>query len=331
MTLKKVAEEAGVSVSTVSRYLRGQLRLQDSTRARIDRAIRETGYQVATPPGDEYIALIVPELVNPFFSALADACASLAAEAGIDLHVAVSGRQAAREARLTRHFAEASNLAGLIYAGMNRTNAELRHAIRSGVPTVLLDEDVDVGDDVEVSTVIVDNYAGAFQATRYLTTLGHRRIAHIGGPEDLPTSVERMRGYRDAMHAAGLEVDPAAIIRGPYSEQFGAGALSHLLNLDPRPTAAFVASDIVAVGLLGGAELQGVEVPRDLSVVGLDGIRVGEWMRPRLTTLAQPVRELAAEAMTALRAAAEGTVTRQVLSLQLVVRDSAVALDDGAR
>ncbi len=330
MTLKDVAAEAGVSVSTVSRYLRGQLRLQESTRARVDRAVKKLGYHVE-PPEEGFVALIVPELANPFFAALAEACAALAAESGIELHVAVSGQQAAREARLTRHFTGASNLSGLIYAGMNRANPELRHAIRAGVPTVILDEDVDVGDDVEVSTVTVDNYAGAFQATRYLTTLGHRRIAHIGGPEDLPTSVERMRGYRDAMRAAGLEVEPAATIRGPYSERFGARALSHLVNLDPRPTAVFVASDIVAVGLLGGAELQGVEVPRDLSVVGLDGIRVGEWMRPRLTTLVQPVRELASEAMTALRAAGEGRVTHQVLALQLVVRDSAIALADGGR
>ncbi|MEE6280204.1 LacI family DNA-binding transcriptional regulator [Georgenia sp. MJ170] len=329
MTLSEVAKEAGVAASTVSRYLRGQLKVQDATRDRIDEALRRTGYRPpSSDTSDDFFALIVPELANPFYAALAEACVSLAAEAGMSLLVSLSGKQAARESRLTRQVAAAPNITGLIYAGMNRTNRELRQAIAGGLPTVILDEDIELGDDVAVSTVTVDNYAGAYQATRYLTTLGHRRIAHIGGPAGLPTSLERTRGYRDAMGAAGLEVDPGLIFHGPYTERFGASVLSHLMTSAPAPTAVFVASDIVAIGLLGGADLQGVSIPRDLSVVGCDGIRTGEWVNPRLTTLVQPVRELATEAMAALESATRrpGSVTHQVLPLQLVVRDSAIPL-----
>lgn len=328
MTLTQVAREAGVSVSTVSRYLRGQLKVQDKTAQRIDNAVRKTGYQVdAGGRRDGFIALIVPELTNPFFASLAEECSTLATEAGYSLLIAASGRQHSRENALSAQLAGADSIAGLIYAGMHRTNPQLERAIASGFPVVVVDEEVDLAPSTSVSTVTVDNYGGAYQATSYLATLGHRRIAHVGGPPALLTSEDRLRGYQDALAAHGIDVDSQLVLRGPYTEQYGASVLPYLTRDGDAPTAAFVGSDIVAVGLLSGAELHGIRIPEDLSVVGCDGIHLGQWLRPQLTTLAQPVRQLAHAALEALGRAIEtpSETTRQVLPLQLVVRGSAAA------
>jgi DNA-binding LacI/PurR family transcriptional regulator len=328
MTLTNVAREAGVSVSTVSRYLRGQLKVSDKTAQRIDNAVRKTGYRVEAPvKRDGFIALIVPELTNPFFASLAEECSTLAAEAGQSLLIAASGRQQSRENALSAQLARTESVAGLIYAGMHRANPELERAIAAGVPVVVVDEEVDLAPSISVSTVTVDNYGGAYQATSYLATLGHRRIAHVGGPVGLLTSEDRLRGYRDALAAHGLDADSRLVLRGPYTEQYGASVLPYLTRDGDGPTAAFVGSDIVAVGLLSGAELHGLRIPEDLSVIGCDGIHLGQWLRPQLTTLAQPVRQLAHAALEALDRAIEtpSETSRQVLPLQLVVRGSAVA------
>ncbi|MFD7108171.1 LacI family DNA-binding transcriptional regulator [Streptomyces celluloflavus] len=332
MTLTRVAQHAGVSASTVSRYLRGQLNVQPVTAARIDAAVNELGYHPPTPPptapattGTGLVSLVLPDLVNPFFAQLADAFAAAAAARDIPLLLGVSGRHAERGARLHRLLSAAHSVEGLIYVGMRRTNEDVDRAIDEGLPVVIMDEELDLADGREVDTITVDNYGGAYQATSYLVQLGHRAIAHVAGPEELSTTQERKRGYLDAIRDAGL--DPAAqlVLHGPYTEQFGASTFPYLHRAGSAPTAVFVGSDIAAVGMLAAAELHGLRIPDDLSLVACDGIRVGQWLRPKLTTLEQPTAELAAAALDALtaRMAGNGGNLRKVLPLQLVVRGSA--------
>ncbi|RKT86970.1 LacI family transcriptional regulator/LacI family transcriptional regulator, repressor for deo operon, udp, cdd, tsx, nupC, and nupG [Saccharopolyspora antimicrobica] len=332
MTLTRVAQRAQVSTSTASRYLRGQLKVQPETAARIDAAVRELHYEVrpaATADGARehapVIALIVPELANPFFAALAEEIATAAAVSGASLVIGVTGRQAQREAKVSDFVAGTEDIDGMIYVGMHRENPRLLQAIADGLPVVVLDEEI--ANTTGVDTIGVDNYGGAYQATAYLAQLGHRRIAHIAGPRELSTTRDRLRGYRDAMEHAGLDVDEDLILHGPYTEQFGASTFPYLTGAAQPPTAVFIGSDIAAVGVLGAAELHGLSIPEDLSVVGCDGIRVGEWLRPKLTTLQQPVAELARGALELVHARITdpgGGTVRRNLPLQLVIRGSAV-------
>ncbi len=338
MTLTHVAQQAQVSVSTVSRYLRGQLRVNPDTAARIDKAVSDLGYPVAAPPpapgptsepvrgGGPVIALVVPDLVNPFFAALAEEAAAAATADGASLVVGVTGQQALREARFSDFVASSDAIDGLIYVGIHRRNPRLSRAVAEGLPVVVLDEEIASTSDVD--TISVDNYGGAYQAVSYLAQLGHRRIAHIAGPPELSTTSDRLRGYRDAMAHAGLDVDENLVLHGPYTEQFGASTFPYLAQAERTPTAVFVGSDIVAVGMLGAAELHGLRIPEDLSVVGCDGIRVGEWLRPKLTTLQQPVTDLVASALDLVRSRIEAPDRERVdkvYPLQLVIRGSAVA------
>ncbi|MCB5909856.1 LacI family DNA-binding transcriptional regulator [Streptomyces pinistramenti] len=335
MTLTRVAQHAGVSVSTVSRYLRGQLNVQPVTAARIDAAVSELGYRAPDPqPADRtpatgtgLVSLVLPDLVNPYFAQLADAFTAAAAARDIPLLLGVSGRHAERAARLNRLLSAARSVEGLIYVGMRRTNEDVDRAIDEGLPVVIIDEELELADGREVDTITVDNYGGAYQATSYLVQLGHRTIAHVAGPQELSTTQERKRGYLDAIRDAGLDPADQLVLHGPYTEQFGASTFPYLHRAGTAPTAVFVGSDIAAVGMLAAAELHGLRIPDDLSVVGCDGIRVGQWLRPKLTTLEQPTAELAAAALDALtaRIAGNGTNVRKVLPLQLVVRGSAAA------
>jgi len=319
-------------VSTVSRYLRGQLNVQPETAHRIDLAVRELDYPVpvpaqAAPRGRErrpVIALVVPDLSNPFFATLADEVAAAAAVGGASLVLGVTGQQARREERFSDFVAGTEAIDGMIYVGIHRRNPRLTEAIDDGLPVVVLDEEIAGAPDVD--TITVDNYGGAHQATAYLAQLGHRHIAHVSGPPELSTSRDRLRGYRDAIAQAGLDVDESLVLHGPYTEQFGASTFPYLTAARRPPTAVFVGSDIVAVGMLGAAELHGLRIPEDLSVVGCDGIRVGEWLRPKLTTLRQPITELATSALELIQARIDSPGrerVRKVYPLQLVVRGSA--------
>ncbi|WP_336707064.1 MULTISPECIES: LacI family DNA-binding transcriptional regulator [Oerskovia] len=348
MTLTQVAQHAGVSTSTASRYLRGQLNVQPETAARIDAAVAALDYRGATAnrgvrtarpgagphartdAGQGVVALVVPDFTNPFFTTLAEECADLAASRQIPLVVAVSGKHGERDGGLSPLIGGSDVLGGLIYLGMSRTDERLARAVEDGLPVVVIDEEIDL--DLAVDTVTVDNYGGAYQATRYLIQQGHRRIAHVAGPPELSTTQERKRGYVDALTDAGLTVDPELVRHGPYTEQFGASTFPYLTRPGNAPTAVFVGSDIVAVGMLGAAELHGIRIPEDLSVVGCDGIRIGQWLRPQLTTLEQPVAALALAAVDALeRAMARrgadapddvAEPARTVLPLHLVIRGS---------
>jgi DNA-binding LacI/PurR family transcriptional regulator len=349
MTLTQVAQHAGVSTSTASRYLRGQLNVQPDTAARIDAAVAALGYRgraaqspsrgprPATDPQARagVVALVVPDFTNPFFTTLAEECAELAASRQIPLVVAVSGKHGERDGGLSPLLGGSDVLGGLIYLGMSRTDERLARAVSDGLPVVVIDEEIDL--DLPVDTVTVDNYGGAYQATSYLIQQGHRRIAHVAGPPELSTTQERKRGYVDALTDAGLTVDPELVRHGPYTEQFGASTFPYLTRPGNAPTAVFVGSDIVAVGMLGAAELHGIRIPEDLSVVGCDGIRIGQWLRPQLTTLEQPVAALALAAVDALERAmarrkapapwppADGAgfdPARTVLPLHLVIRGS---------
>lgn len=338
VTLKSVAQRAGVSTSTASRYLRGQLNVQPETAARINEAVAAIGYRAAnTRPerGPGSIAMIVPELTNPFFASLVETCADIAAARHLPLVISVSGKSGEREEMVSELFANSQDVDGIIYLGMNRSNAVLEQAVDDGLPVVVIDEEIDL--QIPVDTVTVDNYGGAYQATSYLIHQGHARIAHVAGPPELSTTQERLRGYLDALSDAGLPSGADLVRHGPYTEQFGASVLPHLVRPGSDFTAIFVGSDIVAVGILATAELHGIRIPEDLSIVGCDGVRIGQWLRPKLTTLEQPIRALAQSALDTITqriaeragrtgvagdSAATQTPSKTVLPLQLVIRGS---------
>ena len=150
--------------------------------------------------------------------------------------------------------------------------------------------------------------------------LGHRHIAYLSGPQSLSTSKERLRGYRAALAAMDIPTNENIVFSGPYSEEFGSSIFPYLIESEPRPSAIFCGSDIAAAGLMAAAEQYGLKIPDDLSVVGCDGIHVSQWLKPSLTTLQQPIDEIALSAFNLI--ASSGECRHVQLPLNLVIRNS---------
>lgn len=332
MSMAKVAELAGVSHSTVSRYLRGTLQLSPDTEARVTSALEKVGYEPkqAGNSAQSTVVLVIPDLSNPFFAALADGISVTGASLGINVMVCVSGGSPSGEARLVQACLDWRGVAGLIFVGMSGRSGLLSKAAKR-FPVVMADERIKISGKIKIPFVGADNFSGGYQATSYLSSYGHRVIGHIGGPTELESARHRLKGYKEALTDHGLLVRDSHIFSGPYSERFGANVLTYLTRLDPAPTALFVGSDIVAVGILSAAELHGLRIPEDLSLVGFDGISLGNWLRPKLSTIRQPVNDIVKAAFAQLEAMRNGDDPQDVLlPMEMQGRESVRLLVDGA-
>ena len=330
-TIQDVARAAGVAASTVSRYLNGQLKVTPATEARLVDAVATLGY-VANVQARNLarrrsgaIGFVVPEMSNPYFGAIADHVVEAVERRGLMVLLCATRSQAVKESSYIDLLASGA-IDGMLYLGSFRSNVRLAAAIHGGLPVVVVDEPI--AGLPEVHSVVMDDYAGGYQAASYLVALGHRRIAFVSGPAELGSVQERLRGYRDALTRNGIDPEPQVRLSGQFTEQFGVSALPHLLAAAEPPTAAFVASDYIALGVLSAAEAHGIGVPGDLSIVGFDDIRFAQYVRPRLTTIRSPVDRLAQTGVELLfeRLADPSTPARtQVLPVELVIRESAAA------
>jgi LacI family transcriptional regulator, galactose operon repressor len=324
-TLRDVASRAGVASSTISRYLNGSLELPSPTRNRVQAAIAELNYRPnalarSLQAGRSHIlGLILPDLSNPFFTSVADAAAAAAYREGYSILLCATGNDPNREAHYV-NLLVAGQLDGLIYLGAHRRNSALETMRRTELPIIIVDEEIE---GVAGGRLFVDNRRGGYLATEHLLHLGHRNIAFIGGEADLLTTVERRRGYEDALLERGLIPHPNSTVLGEYTTEFGARA-AQLLLTDVAPTGIFAASDVVAIGVLQVARQLGLTIPEDLSLVGFDDIPMAEMLAPPLTTIRQPAEDLGKTAVLLLvrHLRDKAPLMRDTLGVRLRVRGS---------
>lgn len=330
-SLHEIAQAAGVSVSTVSRYVNGQLALKPDTESRVRAAMEALGYSRsargsrsrATRSG--VIGLVVPQIGSAYFGRIAERIVAAAESQGLSVLVASTLSHARKEKHYVSLLIERS-VDAVVYAGNHTSNPALSRVIESGVPVVVIDEALVDGPPVD--TVVVDDYAGAYQAVAHLTSMGHERIAFVSGPPALASVKERGRGYRDALMKAEIDPDSQVTLSGAFSEDFGVGALSHLLAADRPPTAVFAASDTIALGIMTGASNLRVRIPDDLSVVGFDDVPAAGYVSPRLTTVRTPVERMASAAVTMVIEHLDDPrcpVQRVVLPVALVLGETVAA------
>jgi DNA-binding LacI/PurR family transcriptional regulator len=216
---------------------------------------------------------------------------------------------------------------GVITAFSGLTEAHSQQLQAREIPFVLLDPTGEPGRDTP--SVGASNWSGGLSATRHLLSLGHRRIATIAGPEPTLASRARLDGYRAAMDMAGAPVDPALVRQGDFRIEGGLQHARELLALPDRPTAIFAGNDGHALGVYQAAAEAGVHIPQDLSVVGFDDLYPAQWTIPPLTTVRQPVMEMAGAAATMAIALARGEdlpQSRVEFATDLVVRGSTAPL-----
>jgi DNA-binding LacI/PurR family transcriptional regulator len=312
-TLREVAQQAGVSLATASRVASGSAAVRPETRERVERAMRDLLYvPPAAPEPFSAVGLFVPEFGNPVFAALAEAMETYAAREGLATILCNTHGSAQRELEYVRMLLE-RRVTGMVFISAEVTDVRGRHShyvqlLDRGARLVFVNGG---SEELEVTSVSVDERAAGRIATEHLAGLGHTRIGFVAGHAySLPTQ-EKSRGYHDALRAAGL--DDGLVANADFSVEGGRQGLRELLSTPAaaRPTGVICSSDLMAIGAMQEAASQGVRVPEDLSVVGFDGIDAASWTQPPLTTVEQPIDEIARTAVAALRAQVENPIDRQ--------------------
>ena len=331
-TIYHVARLAGVSTATVSRVINGGVPVSPATRQRVMDAVRELGYRPnalarSLASGQtRTVALLLPDITNPFFPELVKGVQLVADEDGYTLILCETAGDPVKEASYLTML-RGQQVDGLIAIGLTLPRDRTEQILGPDLPVVCLDRSMDLR---RASQVHVDHRQGARLATEHLLALGHRRIAHIAGPPGLRVSAARREAYQLTLREAGVRPDRSAIVEGDLTEDGGYAATLRLLERPgSAPTAVFVANDLMAIGAMAALRARGVGVPGDLSVVGFDDIHLAAYTSPPLTTVHQPAREMARRATEILLAAIgsphDRRPRRAIFDATLVVRGSSAA------
>ncbi|MFM1770182.1 MAG: hypothetical protein RJA22_2711 [Verrucomicrobiota bacterium] len=301
--LKDIAARAGVSTMSVSKALRDAPDIAATTKARIRALAEEMGYmpdtfaQALRNRQSRLFGVVISALTNPVYARMLMAIEEQAYELGYQLVFAQSLNRPDREQKVIRQMLS-RRVDGLFIAPVYRLEAtapvyqDLR---RRGTPVVLLGPKAPFCQDF--FNVETNDLAASYTATRHLLDLGHRRIAFLTGPPTVPSSVERLEGYRRALLEASLPVDDRLIFAAGGTIEEGEKAALQMLSENPGATAVQTANDLVAIGAATVFLQQGLSIPRDLSIVGFGNILVSEHFRVPLTTIRQPKYRLGSAAM----------------------------------
>jgi LacI family transcriptional regulator len=326
-TIRDVAKAANTSVGSISNYLNNTKRVSENTRERIDRAIDELGFipnsavRVVLGGRSHAIGFIIPDAGNPFLTEVARGIEDVAIDARNVVIICNTASDPNREAHYARALSE-MRVVGAIVMALSTTEAHMRTLEASGAAVVVLGASAQGS---RFPTVGTDNEQGGFLATQHLLERGHRDIAFIGGPGADQAIQDRLAGSRRAFAEAG--VDPEKIRRvdahgGTLSSRMAAA--EEVLSLQPRPTAAVCANDLIALALETVLLREDVSVPEEFALVGYDDIEAAETAPVPLTTVRQPKYELGRAAAELVLELAAGVTPQHhnVFPAELIIRSS---------
>jgi LacI family repressor for deo operon, udp, cdd, tsx, nupC, and nupG len=330
ITIFDVARRAGVSTATVSRALAFPDRVAEPTRAAVFAAIAEVGY---TPNASarnlrarktRMVLALIPGMDNAFFTPILNAIEDKLSDAGYGLIMGDTRNDARKEFHYTR-LIRAGQVDGVVLLIGHLPRGEGDHGIEGLLPISIILNEIK---GANLPLFDVANRKAARTMVNYIISQGHRRIAHIRGPEGHVEANERVKGYIDALKAAGIPVEPELIWPGNFFPGSGPESLQRFFAMSDRPTAVFASNDQSAIGFIKSLADAGLSVPNDVSVAGFDDIGFLELFIPGLTTMRQPLAELGKLAAADLLQRMENTSGKPLppthvrLECELVIRDS---------
>ncbi|HOA40654.1 MAG TPA: LacI family DNA-binding transcriptional regulator [Halanaerobiales bacterium] len=327
VTIKDIAREAGVSVTTVSRVLNNKVDVSPKTRQKVLDIINKLNYNPNSIArglvmNKTYtIGLIVPDISNSFFAEIAKAIEEEIRSYGYSIIFCNTGNDKKRE-RESINLLKSKQVDGLIGAFSNASKEEIIALNKSGFPVVQIDRLVE---DSQVPSVVVDNTVSGYLATEYLIKKGHKRIAHISGSLDTNTGIRRAAGYKKAMLENGLVVEEDLIIEGDFSQESGYQAMMQIMEENKDLTAVFAGNDMMALGAYRAIYDLGLKIPEDISIIGHDDFTLASLVRPALTTMQQPIYEIGELAARVLIDMLKGRKNKEpliVVNTRLVERSS---------
>lgn len=294
-SVKDVAKLAGVSTATVSRTLNNQQSVSTETKSAVLRAANQVGYRINHSARSlrlqrsGAIAVLIPNLGNPFFSDILAGIESVMSQSNINVLVLDTKGNSNQQSYILEYLS--SNRAdgiicldGQIQLDTNNTESKMLN-----LPVVFACEWPTAGD---YSVIRSDNTKGAKLAVQHLIELGHTSIGHVAGPPDNILTIQRQQGVIAALKENKLRLQKQWVFSGDFGIESGVQAAQQWLNLENRPTGLFCSSDLMAIGLMAELKKHQVGVPDDVSIIGFDDIAISQYYSPTLTTIRQPTREL---------------------------------------
>jgi len=330
VTMRQIAARAHVSVGTVSHVIKHTAGVREPVRRRVVEAIERLGYQPSLLARGlrrnqtTIIGVIIPDISNPFFPLVVRGVEDIAYQNSYRLMLCNADNDAQKE---QVYFDElrAYRMAGLIVIPSANSRLVAAAGTAGELPVICLDR---CPEGWKGDSITVDNAEGAYQATRYLLGLGHRRIAAIAGQLHVTSAVERLKGFKRALRESGITIAPEYIQEGRFDRLSGYEKSLMLLQFSPRPTAIFAANDLVALGVLAAMRELGLRCPEDVSLAGFDDLEIASFTNPALTTVAQPAYQMGARAAALLfeRLRGENLPAQHiVMNTSLKARDSTAA------
>ncbi len=327
-TISDVAKRAGVANITVSRVLNGAENVNPVTRRRVEQAIQELGYlpnlaaRSLRSGQTRTLALLVPDIGNPFWPSVARGIEDAAQSGGYSIFLCNTDENPTKQRDYLFAVLQ-QRVDGVILAPCDPDAASLAPLREQGTPTVIIDRRVD---GWNVDTVYADSVSGARALIQHLLNLGHTRIAALTGPAGVSTAADRLRGYRLALHEAGIAAEPRLLRYGEYRTTSGYQMAKDVLAAGLAPTAFFAANQAIALGVLDALTERGLDVPRDVALVSFDDLPDVDHLFPFLTVVAQSAYDMGLNAAQLLLSRMSAGVALQprhvVLPTRLILRYS---------
>lgn len=332
MTINDVAKLAGVSYQTVSRVINNKPNVSAATRQRVQEVIDEIGYRPSpiarslATARSATIGLVVPDISNPYFSAIARGVEQVAYANNYNVLLCNTGEDASRELEVL-HTLDERFVDGVIACGLRQEDAPLQEALAHFRGSVLVNRQFS---DETSPVVMVDDILGGLIATQHLLELGHTAIAFLAGPSTSYSGDRRLAGYKQALAEAGIECQPSWVQYCPPTVVGGETAARSMLTNHPELSALFCYNDMVAIGALRECAALGRRIPDDIAIVGYDGISLSALVSPSLTTCHVPRVDMGSQAASMLLSCindAANSRDQKIVTPALIIRESTLRTD----
>lgn len=335
-TIKDVAEQAGVSVNTVSRALNNKPDVSHVTRQRVLEVAKGLDYvpnalaRSLVRKNTKTIGVTIGDNSNPYFATILKVIEKTARGRGYTIFVCNTDENPLQEAEAIDVLREKMVDGLLVTPVVGKGNIAIQRLRDAGVPFVVLARALQ---DIKADCVTCDNVKGGFQAVRHLIDNGHTRIAHIAGPQGLQPAMDRYKGYMNALSSCGITPDPSLVKWGNVNMSDGKKSMHELLSAGNRPTAVFAFSDFVAMGVMMAVREVNLRIPEEVALVGYDNIEFSSFLDVPLTTVSQPRTLIGETAINLLIDKIEKKVSDEpqqiVFQPELVIRKSSGAIASG--
>jgi len=328
-TIKDIAALAKVSSATVSHVINKTRYVSDEVIERVNQAMDELGYtpnylaRSLRQGKTNTIGLLMPDSSNPYFAELGLAIEKAAFK--LNYNVILCNTESKQEKELLYiDVLSQKQVDGIIFVSTGNNLESIEYMISKKIVFVMIDRELSVYQEFDFPLVLTDQFAGGQMAAEHILSLGHKRIACVTGPSFLTPSSQREKGFRQALQDAGVPVIEELIVKGDFLPESGYRAIHGFMSCKEPPTAVFACNDLMAFGVIRGANEAGLSIPDDLSVVGYDNIHLAAYASPSLTTVSLPNDDIAESAMHLLIAAFKKELTENKICLQasLVSRES---------